>query len=149
MHLRPSLILPCAPPSLQVPESPKSQDKPWPCSGPLYCTHLSTDRLHVVHVPLASQMVPHTIWVHWIPSSAVLQAHFIPRHPFASHGHALGPSKALNPPSQNVVSAWRFVMLIDLINRIGPCNRMIDYRKQKSIISECTEHSASFAEVQL
>ena len=48
-----------------------------------------------------------------------------------------------------VISARRFATLIDLINRIGPCNRMIDYRKQKSIISECTEHSASFAEVQL
>ena len=105
MHLRPSVILPWAPPSLRDPESPKSQDKPWPCSGPLYCTDLSTDRLHVVHAPLASQMVPHTIWVHWVPSSAVLQAPFIPRPPFASHGHALGPSKALNPPSQNVVHA--------------------------------------------
>ena len=42
-------------------------------------------------------------------------------------------------------SAWRFATLIDLINRIGSSNRMIDYRKQKSIISGCTEHSASFS----
>ena len=27
------------------------------------------------------------------------------------------------------ISARRFATLIDLINRIGPCNRMIDYRK--------------------
>ena len=48
-----------------------------------------------------------------------------------------------------IFSARRFATLIDLINRIGPCNRMIDYKKQKSIIFECTEDSASFAEVQL
>ena len=46
-------------------------------------------------------------------------------------------------------SARRFATLIDLINQIGLCNRMIDYRKQKSIISESIENSASFAEVQL